>query len=560
MDKNKESEKNILLQEKLYDLFSRCDLDEFNPEDFNIKRLDINRLRLEYENSFFNPQFHKKLRCILSSNPTDEIIKYMANNMKLTGADSVYGIALIGKGESDLFVIKTTKVDDYVATLHEILVGLYINQLKELVPNFIYTYDGFYCSKPLTQGKKLISWCTYSNDNKKDNHFYIENVKNSRTFRDIVSDLNLDEFLQIYLQIINALNVAYIKLDFTHYDLHNENVLVVEMDKIVSIPLYFNDKTFFINTKYVAYIIDFGNSYVYDKINNVHIGMSHMFGDNSAYVSGYKSNCYHDSFKLYMQSAFSSLVSNIPLFNQISPIYEMVTGDNIDRLEKMAMENLKKNGVVKLTLSDLIITASNDKTEYFSRDNNPKYSHEKLLKKLISYYQPLFISSTPKGERIYCHDNICNNNNEYLKNDFKNQIKCDHTSWFVEEMKNYKPSEYTIDDFLILMEIYDKLNKQKYDITPCSNPSKLINALNKHYEHTNNSIVDIKTRYQYMQNEISKTGNEETIRKSNELVNYMNLYEEYKKSIFELINIIRINKSNKSLGKKIKDKLFTLKK
>src|SRR5206468_2500129 len=70
-------------------------------------------------------------------------------------------------------------------------------------------------------------------------------------------------FLDKYLQIIYALIIAQELVDFCHYDLHDENVLIRQMGSALSIP-YTNELGVveYLNTDGISTIIDYGFSHL----------------------------------------------------------------------------------------------------------------------------------------------------------------------------------------------------------------------------------------------------------------------------------------------------------
>ena len=98
----------------------------------------------------------------------------------------------------------------------------------------------------------------------------MENVKDGYNIGEFLDKITVDEFMEIYLQIVNALNVAYNMVNFTHYDLHLGNVLIQKLEEPVAIPIYLEDKIKYLVTKYMVKIIDYGTSYA--KIQGHHFG------------------------------------------------------------------------------------------------------------------------------------------------------------------------------------------------------------------------------------------------------------------------------------------------
>ena len=116
------------------------------------------------------------------------------------------------------------------------------------------------------------------------------------------------EFLQIYLQVLNPLNLAYKKFDFTHYDLHSENVLIQELPYPISIPFYHPDgRTLYLRTNFLARIIDYGTAHV--KIEGQHFGV--FRAENRGQIFPDRSFPMHDAYKLLLLLTFA-----MPIFEK----------------------------------------------------------------------------------------------------------------------------------------------------------------------------------------------------------------------------------------------------
>ena len=162
------------------------------------------------------------------------------------------------------------------------------------------------------------------------------------------------KFIQIILQVINGLKLAYERFEYSHNDLHDSNILIQEYTEPIFIPYFFDDKIRYIETKYVATIIDFGQSFV--KKNGKGYGF-HDYDDVK--IFSHRSNPIGDIYKLIMFSSITAKnTSNFPLYFFLSKFYQKFDeGITLDkRIEKwehfneIFMENdvnliqTKKNG------------------------------------------------------------------------------------------------------------------------------------------------------------------------------------------------------------------------
>lgn len=155
--------------------------------------------------------------------------------------------ALIGK-KTYQFIKKTFPKNDGE---YEYKVGRVLNQLKNEIPNFMYTFE--------------------SNSPKKE--LILEYVNGITISQDILksSSLSDDEYNKKYasiiLQVFIALFTAFSHFGYVHNDLHQENVMIVEYptERWINYHIRSINKTISIYTKYLPMIIDYGLSQIEEK-------------------------------------------------------------------------------------------------------------------------------------------------------------------------------------------------------------------------------------------------------------------------------------------------------
>ena len=209
------------------------------------------------------------------------------------------------KGVSDLVLVKVYKNTIYTrgpfhgykadTNIHEFFIGYFLNQLRSTIPNFMYIYALFTCKGP-DKGEV----CPAEGTNK---DYMVMEYISGVSFKEFIQIRSDVEIFAVYLQIILAVGLAYEKYDYTHYDLHTGNVLVQELSEDVVIKYQLrnangNNVIFYIKTRYLAKIIDYGTSYI-----NVHFGNEERRSFGNFYlthgnVEATKSNPYHDLFKI----------------------------------------------------------------------------------------------------------------------------------------------------------------------------------------------------------------------------------------------------------------------
>ena len=184
---------------------------------------------------------------------------------------------------------------------HEFQTSVIVNHIRDYIPNFILCYGGFSCQSSISydQSGNVVDM-TLCNPTIEpifeSSYILLENVKNSRTvgrhikLPDLTYEDEANDHADMLLQIFTALMYGQTLEDFTHYDLHLDNIMVYDFvknpnylklfkiwdeyegSKIPKINnIYFvyhilsiNDSTkpIIVPAKYLYLIIDYGSTYV----------------------------------------------------------------------------------------------------------------------------------------------------------------------------------------------------------------------------------------------------------------------------------------------------------
>lgn len=254
--------------------------------------------------------------------------------------------------------LQKLKDDGRKSMIHEFIVGVYgLNKLRteHHIPNFAYIFGVFDCgignSKNINQ-----SFCVAMKtaDNKRiiPNRFVIyENIKSAESFSNVIENKeSIKNIFNYYLQCVLACYSAYKITDFTHYDLHTDNVMIRPLPtkysktKTKILPtIHFPHPDLFLEVEHVATIIDYGFSHIavnvsnfdefehsvkdsvpvpYNKNDKALLGVDKMVVDKRIPVgvatelgftygiSGRKSNPSYDFFKLLMSILFGLFNKN----------------------------------------------------------------------------------------------------------------------------------------------------------------------------------------------------------------------------------------------------------
>jgi len=222
-------------------------------------------------------------------------IRQYITQLQQIGPESVEGYAMtadIKQKGKNLFVVKSPRTitpQSRQNTIHEYFIGAFgTNQLRSYIPNFVYSLGVFQCSPPYLDNASFseqsledkniaVTYCQNNDSSNQTNYLMFENVVDSVSFKDFIRNgCTLEQYLNILTQLMFSLDVAYRIVDFTHYDLHTDNVLIRELPNEIYIPYPMNDTghVIYVKTKYVATIIDMGRSHI--KYKGKHFGYEQL--------------------------------------------------------------------------------------------------------------------------------------------------------------------------------------------------------------------------------------------------------------------------------------------
>lgn len=246
--------------------------------------------------------------CIAFGRETDKIkqhfggftdFKYVKLPIKRMGKPSENGfvneITYENNGYFANTILKSSAKANSDNLMFEYLVGLYINKKCSVFPCFIETYAWYsYIDKDAWNKMKKSQYTTYNIFEKnlilqpavinspksmeigcKQSKYIailIQHIKNAQSLKDSISNKFFfdNELLYVLYQIYMPLTA--LAKEFTHYDLHLDNVLVYEPVRGKYIQYYYvhNDGTqISFKSSYIAKIIDYGRSFFVDNKKSI---------------------------------------------------------------------------------------------------------------------------------------------------------------------------------------------------------------------------------------------------------------------------------------------------
>lgn len=316
------------------------------------------------------------------------------------------------------FVIKIVRTDTdelMYKFLHEWEVSSAINDIRNLVPNFILCFGGFMCNS--SNFDKLCDQGIGRNLS----YLLLENVKKGDTLGRVLktptlfSDESIKDQVNICYQIITGLAFGYQLNKFTHYDLHCDNIMqydfinnseylnlfsnfkegdqIPEVQNVLFKYYLKNNEYILIPTKYLYVVIDYGQAYV----EGVRTHIDPRLADIGMTSNRYNNNS--DIFTFFMSYFISYILTYKPYLLIEKSIY-IWKQNNLYRLFKKFIEAYEK--MWKITpeqfLTTLLITAlgtkrnfeeviyQNIKSEYKNTQRNVwawKYLNPKFTQDLV---------------------------------------------------------------------------------------------------------------------------------------------------------------------------------
>lgn len=217
--------------------------------------------------------------------------------------------------------------------LREFFASMSVNDIRNLVPNYMLCYGGFMCHGDAPE--KLCNNIA----GQKFSYLLLENIKNSETVDRVLKLPSLEskddtqDIVDMIYQIVAGLCVGWETNKFTHYDLHLDNIMrydfvsnkdylklfkIYEEKKGDAIPKiekiffkYYTDPNdsntvFYVPVKYLYVIIDYGFTYTNDMPATSLTPISWL--DNNDFNSK-KSNSYFDIYTMIMFLMFRVMTS-----------------------------------------------------------------------------------------------------------------------------------------------------------------------------------------------------------------------------------------------------------
>lgn len=291
----------------------------------------------------------RNIRYLVSTFPND--VDFAAAITKLR--QDFYGI--------DTFNIKAPRLDvdesgrispeRLDCLVHEAFVGLYgLNPLrKQGIPNFVYVYGAFESSPPIIEpeSKKILPWGSNVKTNEQMFYSILENLHphENLTLNESCKTDSYEVILSYFLQVVFALKAANDYCKFTHYNLHNKNIILRKQNVgSIDIEYNFGDKKYWIKSPRgnIATIQEFSTSYIHINVDGSPKGFGYNNYEDVPFdatgIYSDKSFVIGDVYKLLTHILATTYVENKVAYSHLKIMFPYFTTEPIEEVFKHQKE------------------------------------------------------------------------------------------------------------------------------------------------------------------------------------------------------------------------------
>ena len=220
-------------------------------------------------------------------------------------------------------VIKKAKNSKFDQITHrDFCVGIHLNKFLNTAPFFVRTLGCFEHKKQFYISTEFIDGINLKEFLRSKNGSFVD-------------------FLNIFFQILLGLEIAQNKLNFAHYDLHTDNVILTRTTSKLVVQLYGHE--YIVNANFRPVMIDFGLSSIHTK--------GHNLGQKSLETKGIYSHL-SPGYDIYVFLLFcldmAKNISVIKGINDLLVFFNTKTNISMDLLTQNHIKSLNKG------VSDLI--------------------------------------------------------------------------------------------------------------------------------------------------------------------------------------------------------------
>lgn len=221
-----------------------------------------------------------------------------------TSANGVVSISKIDvpSNKTNTVMLKAPIGDNSDPPQWEYFVGRRLNELRKYCPNYVVTLGAFKCNSStefLNINKKVCSGSTFGG--RKLEFIIQEKVRNPAAgLRSFLSnqDFLTNNLYDVLGQLLCSLYIGQTHMNFVHYDLHTDNVLLMKPDRRSCICYDFGDNKYFFRGEYIPVMIDFGRAHVKDIPESLKLLWRGKRFGSDPYLKPLDYNKYYDLVKI----------------------------------------------------------------------------------------------------------------------------------------------------------------------------------------------------------------------------------------------------------------------
>lgn len=204
----------------------------------------------------------------------------------------------------------------YKEIKREFKVGLHVNKLRSTIPNFMQTYGAIRAGE-MKNGKIEQGTSHY--------YIFLEYIPGISICNELSTSKikTFSDFLNIFCQLLLALEVAQREMHFCHLDLHSNNVLIHRYKEAVEYMVCIDNRVYTVTTNMIPVIIDYGFASI--EIDDIILSENHRHKQPSK--DGYKIS--KAGMRLENQGVLPYLIQGIDMYRLLSTCIKYTLHDRI---------------------------------------------------------------------------------------------------------------------------------------------------------------------------------------------------------------------------------------
>lgn len=409
---------------------------------------------------------------IPESNKRYDFLNYFMNNVNQVlpnmihkPVKSVHGYVIFSDfiKIKNKIVIKTPKTNDEIRNmLFEYYIGSrFLNKLRLKTPNFMYTYGIFMCNPLINVTKtgnqdQISMSVNFCNNNDKNNIYLLFEKIDGLNLHDFIlniqSENELDILINCILQIILSLDIAQKEGQYSHNDLHSENVMLRTLKSPIYHEYIIGKSKYKMKLNYISTIIDYGMNRFVE--NNIPLGVTI---DDRYNLFPFKNTIGNDLYKFLISTVFSLMFMchkkkdiHKKLYNKVDEVFEFLIS---------FFRQIYKNDLTT-SWDDYLLNKKKDTFDNFKKI---------VFKQQDNYYYPMtdnyiyYNQATPENFIQYAKDQMSNIWNKHINETViqNNEMIFSYNKIFNPQYDQEEYDDYIFSKCFNSIYMYDHVKQKK---------------------------------------------------------------------------------------------------